>query len=58
MGRKIARANGKEIFQDKKILHSSSKRKLHTQLIFSTSGLLEPILPRNIQLTCFAYLKA
>ena len=51
MGRKIARANGKEIFQDKKILHSSSKRKLHTQLIFFTSGLLEPIFQSNIQLT-------
>ena len=58
MGRKIARANGKEIFQDKKILHSSSERKLHTKLIFFTSGLLEPIFPRNIQLTRFAFLKA
>ena len=58
MGRKIARANGKEIFHDKKILRSSSERKLQTQLIFFTSGLLEPTFPRNIKLTCFAFLKA
>ena len=30
------------------ILKSSSKRKLHTQPIFFTSGLHKPIFPRNI----------
>ena len=55
---KLLAQNGKEIFQDKKILRCSSKRKLHTQLIFFTSGLLEPTFPRNIKLTCFAFLKA
>ena len=37
-----------EIFQDKSILNSSSKRKLHTQPIFFTLGLLKPIFRRNI----------
>ena len=30
------------------MLNSSSKRKLNTQPIFFTSGLLKPIFPRNI----------
>ena len=35
------------MFQDKQVLDSSSKRKLHTQPSFFTSCLLKPIVPRN-----------